>query len=497
MYNYGNFKPETDDKLIDGVLGEFLRLCDYPHASGKTGAIADYLQERLKQLGANSVQRDHFNNLVADFPATSDNKGAPKIILQGHIDMVCAVKKGSGFRPESDGVLAVVEGDVLRSDGRSSLGADCGLGVAVILYLMSQNKLLRGPVRLLLTSDEEIGLAGAQKLDDRYLQDAKYLINTDGFHLGDVVVSSASGRRETYVKKPSFTKPAGKKAYRIVLDGFAGGHSGYDIGKNRANAIKLMSIFLGELREKIPYGLASFSGGVSHNAIPYRSEAVIEIREEDVPILEKELFHLTRNLMDLYSVSDPGGFVKKEPIEMPEKIWKKECRDAVLDLCILIYNGVFSTNPRLPEKVDSSSNLGWIGLDENGYIEVCVMVRCSVDAGEDMIAIQHSRAASMTGFMMTVHGYKGWPMARENPLAQKLSRIYREQTGKPLHITTVHIGLETSVFYQKNPKLQIISTGTDIFNPHSLDEHVPVSKIPPYVKLLWAALLEIGKEESI
>ena len=496
MYPYGLCKPETNEKIIDGVLHEFLGLCEYPHGSGNCKAIADYLEKRLAELGAVEILRDAAENLSALFLASPGMEQAPEIILQGHIDMVCAVKAGSGYQPEKDGILAVVEGDVLRSDGRSSLGADCGLGVAVCLYLMSRKELRHGPVRLLLTSDEEIGLAGVQKLSDAWLAKAKYLLNTDGFHLGDAVVSSAGGRRESYVKKIRMTKPTSKKAYRLRLQGFAGGHSGYDINKNRANAIKLMSIFLGELREKIPYELAFLEGGVSHNAIPFRCESVLVLREEDAAELQHEVFHLTQNLSDLYSVSDPGGYVKLEETEMPTQVWSKDCRDHVIDLCILIYNGVFATNPRIPSLVDASSNLGRIDMREDGWLEVLVMVRCAVDAREDMIAMQHKRAAAMTGFTVTVKGYKGWPMAKENPLAEKLSHIFEEQTGHPLHITAVHIGLETSVLYQKNPHMQIVSAGTDVLNPHSLDEHVPISKIPPYVKLLWGLLLEVGQEKA-
>ncbi len=496
MYHYGTCKPETNERMIDGVLREFLGLCEYPHRSGNSGPIADYLEKRLTELGAAEIKRDAFDNLSAFFPPSPGMEQAPEIILQGHTDMVCAVKAGSGYEPDRDGILAVVDGDTLRSDGRSSLGADCGLGVAVALYLMSRQELSHGAVRLLLTSDEEIGLVGAQKLDDTWLAGAKYLLNTDGFHLGDAVVSSAGGRRESYAKKIRFTNATGKKAYRLRLQGFAGGHSGYDIHKNRANAIKLMSIFLGELREKFPYELALLEGGISHNAIPYRCESVLVLKEEDVTALEHEVFHLTQNLSDLYSVSDPGGFARLEETEMPAQVWTKECRDSVIDLCILIYNGVFATNSRIPELVDASSNLGRIDLRQDGWLEVLVMVRCAVDAREDMIAIQHKRAAAMTGFTVTVKGYKGWPMAPENPLAEKLSAIYEAQTGRPLHITAVHIGLETSVLYQKNPHLQIVSAGTDILNPHSLDEHVPIYKIPPYVKLLWGLLLEIGQEKG-
>ena len=81
---------------------------------------------------------------MADVPAAPGRTAAPRLILQGHLDMVCAVAPANGSKP-----VTVVEADgFLRSDGRSSLGADNNLGNAAVLWLLGRG-LSHGPLRLL------------------------------------------------------------------------------------------------------------------------------------------------------------------------------------------------------------------------------------------------------------------------------------------------------------------------------------------------------------
>lgn len=480
----------SSDSIIDGVLEEFIELSEIPHCSGNEWQASNYYMVRLKDMGLMPEQDENYN-VICDVPATNGLEFAPLVILQGHMDMVCAVAPGGDFNPKTDGILAIVMDGCLRSNGVSSLGADCGIGNAALLFLISKHT-AHGPLRLIFTVQEEVGLLGAMALDPKYLMDAKYLINVDGFNFSDVVISSAGGRRETFTRKLETVTPRLERCVSVKIDGFLGGHSGYDINRVRANAIKHMGAWLDELKQTIPLELASLSGGATHNAIPAWCMADVVIRVQDYPKLIEHRDSLMAKFAEMYEGTDSGGYIELTPRSMPRQVWSNECMSAALDMIMLIQNGVYSMNNFVPDRVSSSSNLGRVCINERGRIEVSVFVRCAVDANEEIIAMQHLKVAAMTGFDVADHGYKGWPGRPDNKLADLMDIIYERFTGRRLNITATHAGLEPSVFHQVNPDLVMVSVGMSVNNPHSLDEHVDIKTIPPFVRLLRGTLLAIG-----
>ncbi|MFR5861090.1 MAG: M20/M25/M40 family metallo-hydrolase [Flavonifractor plautii] len=181
------------EAITRGIVHTFRILSRRPRPSRHEEAAGEELDAYLRGLGLSPV-RDGAGNRMADVPPAPGRGRAPRLILQGHLDMVCAVRPGSGWNPLTDPVAVVVEGGFLRSDGRSSLGADNHLGNAAALWLLSTGAVNHGPLRLLFTTAEEVGLEGAKEVAPDWLAGAEYLLNTDGFHLGRAVVGSASGR---------------------------------------------------------------------------------------------------------------------------------------------------------------------------------------------------------------------------------------------------------------------------------------------------------------
>lgn len=482
----------SDRAVTDGVLDWFRLMSSVPHGPWNEGALADILEEKFCARGW-AVERDEWNNMKVDVPATPGLEHLPPVILQGHLDMVCAVAKGSGYEPERDGIVTVVEDGVLRSDRRSSLGADNNLGNAAALYLLDK-ALKRGPVRLLLTVAEEVGLQGAKRIDPAWLEGCRYLINTDGFTFGTAVISSAGGRRETYTKKLHTVLRKDAMAYEISLTGFLGGHSGYDIDRGRANAIKLLALFLGELREKVDYDLAYFKGGHAHNAIPLEARAVITADRAFAAPLALAVERLRSSMSHLFKVNDPGFRVELREVPPPERVWNRGSRDSTLDLVALLYNGVFAMRDDMPGQVSASCNVGRLWVNDHKEIEIGAFMRCAIDFSEEILAFQHARAAKLTGFHAAVDSYPGWMGDAENPLAKLMDRIYRRQTGRSMEITAVHVGLEPSVLGAKAPGLVMVNTGPDINNPHSTDEHAPLENLPAYVRLLAGTLESLAKE---
>lgn len=486
--------PSSDQATIDGVLAQFYTLCAVPHPSRGEAALTDALEARCRSHGWTTM-RDAWNNLRVDVPPSPGLEHAPLLAFQGHTDMVCAIAPNSGYVPERDPIHTVIENGFLRSDGRSSLGADNNLGNAAVLYLMEQ-PVPHGPVRMFFTTAEEIGLQGAQQLDPAWLEGVRFLVNTDGFTLGRAVISSAGGRRETFTKKLHTVPRMGSHAFEIRLSGFLGGHSGYDINKGRANAVKLLALFLGELREKIDYDLAYFRGGHAHNAIPLEATAIITADRAFAVPLVLAVDRLQASMTRLFGRTDPNFRVDLAEVAPPERVWNRGSRDSTLDLVALLYSGVFAMHDSIPGQVSASANLGRLYVNADKEIEIGEFIRCAIDFSEEILGFQHARAAKLTGFHSKVNSYPGWLGDPDNPLAQAMGRVWQGLTGKKLEVTSVHVGLEPSVLGAKAPDMVMVSTGPDILDPHSTEERAPVASLPPYVRLLAGTMLEIAKRPT-
>lgn len=461
-----------------GVVDTFRALSRHPHPSGAEEAAGRDYGEYLRALGLSPV-RDGAGNLRADLPASPGREGEPLLILQGHMDMVCAVAPGSGFDPRRDPVTILEEGGCLRTDRRSSLGADNGLGNAAALWVLGRG-ISHGPLRLIFTVSEEVGLEGAKEVDPAWLAGAAALLNTDGFHLGRAIVGSAGGRREEWQKPLEKTPAPQGQGWRISLTGGTGGHSGDDIHLGRANPIGLLAAWLGA-RPDLP--VASFSGGTAFNAIPAAAACVV------VGGQAPQLSALAAAL-EGYRATDPNLTLTCTPLPCPAQVWTAEARQSVLAFVGGIHHGVYRMDPAFPQVVGASANLG--AVETQGEVcKVKVFIRAARREDEEELGAVNAALAAAHGFAGHRTGYPGWPGDKNNPLARALDRVYRAQTGRGLEITAVHVGLEPSVFRAKAPGLVMASTGPDILDAHSVDERAPLDTLADYA-LLLAGVLEEG-----
>ncbi len=472
---------KRDDKFIqDGILARFAELCCYPHPSGGEGPLVDYVEKLLRSWGL-APARDQWNNLMADVPASPGREDAPLTILQGHLDMVCAVKPGSGYDPCISPIVCKVEDGLLCSDGNSSLGADNNLGNAVVLWLMEQ-QIPHGPVRLLFTVEEEVGLVGAKNVDPTWLAGADYLINTDGFALGKAVVSSAGGLRETFSKAIKTVVRRKNKGVALSMIGFPGGHSGYDIHRGRTNPVARMGAFLRDLN--VGYELICLSGGHAHNAIPTECIALIAIDEDDLFALSQEVKSVSREIQD-------GQIKMEECAALPESAWETSFRDSVLDAVENLRIGVYAWRDREREQVSASANLGQI-TQMNDVLSVAAFIRAAGREERDALAAQHR--AVMEGFALAFDEYPGWPEQERNPLTDAMATVWNRLTGQEMEINSVHVGLEPSVLGAKNPEMVMVNTGPEIWDPHSLSERAPIEGLPDYARLLAGTLEALSRK---
>ncbi|MDO4542722.1 MAG: M20/M25/M40 family metallo-hydrolase, partial [Bacillota bacterium] len=211
---------------MENILKEFAALNRIPRPSGHEENVAAYLEQRGAAMGF-EVIRDPYLNVIFEVPATPGRENAPTVILQAHMDMVCV--GDSSYDPLTDAIETLIDGNAMKAKA-TSLGADDGIGVALILDLLASNT-PHGPLRVIFTADEEQGMTGASALDPKYLQGA-YLINLDWEDLRSLCIGCAGFLTMEYHKTAPKTQAKGG-AVAFTVQGLKGGHSGTEIGENR------------------------------------------------------------------------------------------------------------------------------------------------------------------------------------------------------------------------------------------------------------------------
>lgn len=471
-----------DAVICAGVLEEFYKLCAIPHPSGREEKLGAYLMERLRGWGF-APTMDKRGNIFCDVPGTAGLEQRPRLILQAHMDMVCV--GAEDYRPEQDPIRTEIRDGWLCTDGRSSLGADCGIGLAVALYL-TREQWPHVPLRLIFTVDEERGLQGAEKLTVDAVSECSGVINLDSFHFGSVLISSAGGLRQTYRKETACFFPMLDCSIQIRLDGLLGGHSGDDIGKNRANAGRLLIWLLQSF--EFPYELSALRAGSTHNAIPAAGEALVVIDRRDLEAFRCQIRLFVEGVREIYP-EEKDLRLEWQETEMPQWVMTVDARDDFLGLGGLILCGPVEMHPLCPEVVGTSNSMGMLVGDETG-MELRSFPRSYSQKKMEALGVFHTEAAKGLGFSTEDIGYPAWPGMEKDPL----SELFLEKAQIVLEVefqkTAVHVGLESAYFHTLAPEMPIVTVGMEILSPHSTSERVRLDTVAPFTRLLGACLAD-------
>ena len=293
--------------VLEGLKPEkvfyfFEKLCEIPHGSTNMKEISDYLVSFAKERNLKYYQ-DEAYNVVIYKEASAGYEDAPITILQGHCDMVAEKTLDSNHDFTKDGLKLKVEGDYLTAEG-TTLGGDDGIAVAYMLAVLDDDTLKHPALECVITTDEEIGLLGAKALDTSVLK-GTHMINMDSEEEGYLWISCAGGLSGTSRIPVEYQEMEGVVT-EVLIDGLNGGHSGAEIDKNRANANKLMGLFLYELGQKTAYSIKDLSGGTKDNAITRSCKATLVLGEEDLAEAKITAEKLQKDLRAEYAGSDEG-----------------------------------------------------------------------------------------------------------------------------------------------------------------------------------------------
>lgn len=466
------------------VFTWFEKICEIPHSSGNTKAISDFCVAFAKERNLEWKQ-DEWNNVIITKPATAGYESDPAIILQGHLDMVCVKEADKEIDFAKDGLDLLWDGDYLTADG-TSLGADNGIAVALCLAILESDSLVHPKIETVFTTDEETGMDGAANIDLSQLE-GRQLLNIDSEQEGIFTVGCAGGIQANFELDVIREKKRGQ-IVSVTISGLSGGHSGIEIGKESANAIVLLGKLLYRLKNES--FLISVCGGEKSNAIPVSASA--EILTSDVQKVKEIIKKMKKEWMLSFGLTDPDLDVSLTEGEKRDvNCFTNDCAKQLLFLLYHYPNGVQSRETSLDGMVRTSLNLGILNCDEDKVTGV-FCVRSSLET-EKKDLVEH--LVSLTEFagakMETEGAFPAWEMRHHSPFREKLSAIYREQTGKEPVIEVIHAGLECGMFLEKLPDLDCVSIGPDL-----LDIHTPAERISvPSVERLWDFITELLKRK--
>ena len=484
------------ETILNGVLAEFEKLAAIPRPSKHEEQISNYLKKFFAERGLEVVQ-DGFKNIIAEIPASPGKENSPLTILQAHMDMVCVAREGVDFEPARDPIRLIRGEKFLQADG-TSLGADDGIGIAEILYLVDKRRsFAHGRLRIIFTTDEEQGMSGAHGLDEKFFADAAFLINCDSERFGEIVAGSAGCVHATFCRELHYVRPDTKLGtnMRIKISGLRGGHSGEEINSGRINAIKVAVSVIRQISKLGKIRLAALTGGRAYNVIP--SDAEIFIATNLAPATVEEICAtIEQQLRNLFAATDPNIKIGTQVVSRPEKVLHAKDYDFLASLITLIHSGVYMLNPEDPAQVLASANLGAVRMDDD-VVELKILPRANDDVLVDEFIEGFNQAARLCTFKSEFSvPVPAWIFKPDSKLLKFAEEIFAEQQGHAPAVKTIHASVEPSFFIKKNPALDVISIGTTNENIHSPNERLHLDTVAPHVKFIVGLLERIARTKA-
>ncbi len=474
----------------ENVLRFFKEICAIPRSSYDEQRISDYLMDFAAKRGL-QAERDEMNNVIIRKPSTVPGCKCPPVIIQGHMDMVY-VKAENCTRDYEEGIAVYEKNGWLHADG-TTRGADDGVAVAYALALLDSDKLPHPDLEVVITVQEEVGLAGAQALDCSGLR-AKYMINMDTEKEGIFFASCAGAFRHDLEIPIEREQVSGLTELKVSLGGMLGGHSGMEIHLGRGNAIVLMGRLLSQVCEE-GVRLYSISCNGKMNAIASRCEAVLYIENTKIDSVLDCFNHsvtaFNKELKGIDAVELQTVLGERDS----QNCYTEESMRKVVAALSLLPNGVITMSHTIPGLVQTSANPGIVTQNVD-KVTVSSCVRSTRGSRKDELRNKLNAIAFLVGGQsICSNDYPQWEYKEKSPLRDLAMDSYKELFGIEAKATAIHAGLECGFFDQRMPGLDIISFGPDQENVHTPNERVNLNSLEHVWKLLLRILERLSKME--
>ncbi len=484
MQQIANLEPTIVWEIFDSIT-------KIPRPSTKEAKIMAWLIEFATEHGLN-YQRDKVGNLLITRPASEGYEHRARVTLQSHVDMVCEKDSDVEFNFDTDPIRTRIVDGWVTAIG-TTLGADCGIGMAAALAALTDPDLRCGELEALFTVNEEIGLTGAKGLGEGMIT-GEYLINLDSEEEGEICIGCAGG--VDTLASFSFREEAAPQDftyYRVDVSGLKGGHSGEDINKGRANANKLLARLLWDSLQNYNMRLSYFHGGNLRNAIPREAYAVFGIPTRHIVDFAISFESFFEDVKDEFAQSEPTLTLTLSEMPHIETIIDKEAQRGLILSMMGLPNGVIAMSMVMDNLVESSSNLASVRFGEDHTIVVATSQRSSRESGKHYAKGMAESVFALAGAEVShSDGYPGWTPNTDSKLLEVVSECYRAQYdgAEPL-VRAMHAGLECGLFLENYPDLDMVSFGPTMQGVHSPEERLNIDSVGRFWVLLKGILTKI------
>ena len=453
------------------VIDFFKEIAKIPRETEKESKIADYLCEFAQKRNL-EYERDEYNNVVIK---KNTSNGEP-VILQAHTDMVCEKDAGKDFDFSKDPIEVIEKDGYLMANG-TTLGADNGIGVAQILSILDSN--LKCNIEAVFTVAEETTMEGAFRLDTSKLK-GKLLLNLDGFEENTIIIESAAFSDIIMKLKHQWSQPKNQYQYHILLKGLKGGHSGFDIDKNRGNSSMILAEILNEIEE---IEIVSFIGGTKFNVIPSDAEAIIRTNLTEGELKEvicKKIEEIGINELfveiEEYHAEKSNSDILLKNITRKNSVLDKRQSKQFLNSIINFPHGVWKINEN--NEITTSVNLGVVDLKQN---ILKIGMRSSRKIEEEDTIKQLNKYAKENEMKMEIIGHQpGFETLKNDRIIRLLEKAFylvQENKNEKLKMKAVHITVEIGILKEKMPEIQVAIISPNIQGAHTTRERVEIESI--------------------
>lgn len=446
---------------VEKVVSIFMEISSIPRVSGNEAAMSDWLcgfamKRRLTHT------KDSAGNVIIEVPASPGYERFKPVILQSHMDMVGVKEPGSGHDFSKDPINVIEyeeDGNRWLTAEGTTLGADNGIGMALSLAMIDEEHPL---LEIMFTTQEETGLVGANELDPDLIR-GRRMINLDFEEVGKFCVGCAGAQVIGLSLQIKRVEPSADQ-YRITCSGLKGGHTGIDIHKGRANAIKLIA----RLLESAKCRLVDIRGGQAVNAIPSECSAVVESRPEIEDVVEA--------VRSEFATVDPSLSVELEKVEVKAKPMDWDSSRKAISLLLGLPDGVLRMSDVSENGVDTSVNLGMV--ESGDGLKVDMMTRSSKQSRISSVVSQVKAIAGLAGADVEEgESFPPWDADYDSPLLKQATGLYESLFKDKARVVVIHAGLECGIIKDMVEGLDAISLGPDIEDCHTVDERVDLDSV--------------------
>lgn len=465
-------------------MKHFEEMSRIPHGTFHEEIYSEYLVNWAKEHGLAYVQ-DEMNNVIIYKAGSAGYEDHAPVILQAHMDMVCAKTPESHHDFTKDPLDLYVEDGFLKAKN-TTLGGDDGVGVAYMLAVLESEELAHPPLECVFTVQEEAGCNGAAFLKKDYFK-ARRMIGLDDVGGGTSYVSTAGGKLLKFSREVKW-KGNQLSAYVLKVDGLLSGHSGADIDKERGNAIKLAVRILYELQKMETVFLGEFAFGIAQNVIPANGyvQFATDMKEEELKEVVDKYKKIFKKELEF---SDAGLEIEVEKCRL-EKVMSAEDSKSIISFFRFLPYGMFHHSMRFENLVVASSNVGTLLVEEgkmvsegchrgalDSYIE-------EMDDLIDMLCDTYHIEKEVTAIVPT------FEYVENSPLRNILWDAFLNETGRELKLECIHGGIEAGYFKKLYPEMDIVTIGPLVLDEHMVTERLDLKSFDE----IWRVLVRVLEE---